>query len=393
MRRQLTRELRTMPVGVYILAALMALGVVAGLYRFAVGLGTATNLNQSNPWGLWIGFDLFLVAFSGGAFTLAALVYIFHLEEFHPAIRPTVLTGLLGYTSVLLILATDLGRWDRFYHFIIYPNINSAMFEVSWCILLYSTVLIAEFSPLILERYNWRRAQAFIRKITIPLVIVGVTLSTLHQSSLGSLFVVMSQRLHPLWYTPILPLLFFLSSVAAGLAMVMGGATISHWVFGRSLSRKLVGNLGWFVPWILGIYLTIKLGELLSAGEWGLIFSSGTYSVLFLVEVVIGAILPMILFSIRQVREHRIGALVGACAVLLGILMNRFSATWLAMDSAAGLTYTPHLVEIAIQVGVLSGAALVYTLIGRYFPLFEGTVRPGADAEERVTSDPQHQPA
>ena len=390
MRRKLIGELRDLPVGVYILALLTAIGLGVGVYRLVVGLGPSTNLNQSYPWGLWIGFDLFLVAFSGGAFTLAAVVYIPQLHEFHPAIRPTVLAGLLGYFSVLLVLAMDLGRWDRFYHFIIYPNVNSALFEVSWCILLYSLVLMGEFSPIVLQRYHLHRALAFVKKITVPLVITGVTLSTLHQSSLGSLFVIMARRLHALWYSPIMPILFYISSLAAGLAMVIGGATISYWVFKRSLSRYLVGNLGWFVPWILGIYLTVKLGELLSAGELGLLFTSGAYSLLFLGELLVGVVLPIILFSIRRVRESRTGALVGALAVLLGVFMNRFSATWWAMEPVSGLTYTPHWMEVAVQIGVLSGAALVYSLVGRYLPLYEGTVQV-SDQEAGDMSEPSRQ--
>lgn len=194
-----------MPWGVWALAALMVFGLSVALYRLYAGLAVTTNLSDAYPWGLWIGFDLFGVAFSGGAFTLAAIVYIFQMHEFHPAVRPTVLTGLVGYGSVLVILVMDLGRWDRFYHFMIFPNINSALFEVSWCILLYTLVLISEFSPVVCQKFGWERLGRFMKKIALPLVIVGVTLSTLHQSSLGSLFVVMSERLHPLWYTPFIP--------------------------------------------------------------------------------------------------------------------------------------------------------------------------------------------
>ncbi len=149
--KRISGEFNALPAWLPTIAVFAIIGVAAGIYRLVVGLGASTNLNQAYPWGLWIGFDLFMVAFSGGAFTLATLVYVFQMHHFHAAIRPTVLTGLLGYISVLVILFMDLGRWDRFYHFIIYPNINSALFEVSWCILLYTTVLVSEFSPTFLE--------------------------------------------------------------------------------------------------------------------------------------------------------------------------------------------------------------------------------------------------
>src|SRR5512135_1033788 len=184
--RRLGREMDALPAWLPTVVLMMLVGVGAGIYRLSVGLGTATNLNQAYPWGLWIGFDLFMVAFSGGAFTLAAVVYVLNLRHYHAAIRPTVLTGLLGYSSVLLILMMDLGRWDRFYHFLIYPNLNSALFEVSWCILLYTIVLVAEFSPVALAKTKWERAKSIAKNLPIPLAIIGATLSSLHQSSLGT---------------------------------------------------------------------------------------------------------------------------------------------------------------------------------------------------------------
>src|SRR5450756_451414 len=207
LRQKIAREFNALPAWLPAMFMVLVIGLVAAVFRLSFGLGESTNLNQAYPWGLWIGFDLFMVAFSGGAFTLATLVYVLNMHQFHAAIRPTVLTGLLGYSSVLVILMMDLGRWDRFYHFMIYPNLNSALFEVSWCILLYTTILFFEFSPIALKRLGWSRALGVIRKLTIVFAIAGATLSTLHQSSLGTLFIVMSQRVHPLWYTSIMPLL------------------------------------------------------------------------------------------------------------------------------------------------------------------------------------------
>lgn len=375
MVQRIGNELRTLPRGVYVLAALMVFGLTVALWRLIVGLGPSTNLNDAYPWGLWIGFDLFVVAFSGGAFTLAALVYVLHMHELHPAIRPTVLTGLVGYISVLVILVMDLGRWDRFYHFMLYPNINSALFEVSWCILLYTVVLISEFSPVVLEPLGWKKALAVIKKLTVPLVIIGVTLSTLHQSSLGSLFVVMTERLHPLWHSPLIPVFFFVSSLAAGLAMVVAGASVSYWVFKRTLPQKVVADLAWFIPWVLGGYLILKIGELMAVEELHYLFTLDRYSVLFWSELIIGVIIPMIMFSFSSVRNNRVLSLVAASLVLLGVFINRFSAAWLGLLQVEGFRYFPSWQEIAIQVGVLAGAMLIYTLVGHYLPLFEGTVR------------------
>ena len=181
-----------------------------------VGLGATTNLSKAFPWGIWISFDLATVALSGGAFTLAALVYVFQFEDLHVAMRPTVLAGLLGYSSVLVVLLFDLGRWDRFYNVFLHPNFSSALLEVSWCIAAYSLILLYELSPVLLEKTRLKWLLPTIKQFTVPIVIVGVTLSTMHQSSLGTMFIIMSPRLHPLWSSMLLPVFFLVSSLAAG---------------------------------------------------------------------------------------------------------------------------------------------------------------------------------
>jgi len=372
--KKIIDEIKSFSIGYYILAVIAAAGLSVGAYRLYAGLGETTNLSKAFPWGIWISFDLSTVAFSGGAFTLAALVYVFHLHELHPAVRPTVLAGLIGYSSVLVILFMDLGRWDRFYHFLIFPNINSALFEVSWCIALYSTILIYELSPVLLQNSRFSGVLPLIEKWTMPLVIAGVTLSTLHQSSLGTLFIVMSARLHPLWYSLFLPVFFLISSLAAGLSMVISGAIVSYWVFKRTLAKNIIAELAWFIPWVLGIYLVLKLGELLITDELHLLFTSGVYSVLFLTELVIGVIIPIILFSFDKVRRSRVGALTGALMVLAGVVLNRFNASWFAIRPVAGEIYKPHWMEVAILVGVAASAILIYSLVAHYFPVFDETV-------------------
>lgn len=374
MVKKVIHELKSLPVGYYIVAAIAAAGLSVAAYRLYAGLGVTTNLSKAFPWGIWISFDLSTVAFSGGAFTLAALVYVFHLHELHSAVRPTVLAGLIGYSSVLLILFMDLGRWDRFYHFLIYPNLNSALFEVSWCIMLYSTILIYELSPVLLKNSRWSGAIKIIEKWTIPMVIAGVTLSTLHQSSLGTLFIVMSPRLHPLWHSMLLPVFFLISSLAAGLAMVIGGAILSYWIFKRTLAENVQAELAWFIPWILGIYLVLKVGELEITDELHLLFSSGQYSALYLTELAL-LVVPIILFALKRVRHSRGWSLTGTAFVLAGVVLNRFNASWFAIKPVAGEMYSPSWMEVAILIGVLATAVLAYSLVAHYFPLFEETVQ------------------
>ncbi|HML21956.1 MAG TPA: polysulfide reductase NrfD [Aggregatilinea sp.] len=370
--RRVIAELRAMPKFIYVLAAIAAFGIGVGLYRMAVGLGPTTNLTDESPWGIWISFDLATVALSGGAFTLAALVYVFQFDSLHAAVRPTVLAGLLGYSSVLVILLFDLGRWDRFYNVFLHPNFSSALLEVSWCIAAYSTILIYEFSPVLLQNSRLKWLLPTIKKYLIPLVIVGVTLSTMHQSSLGTLFVIMSPRVHPLWYSMLLPVFFLVSSLAAGISMVLAGATVSYWLFGRSLKIKTLSQLSWFLPWILGFYLVLKFGELIIANELDLLTEGGRYTALFWTELIIGAAIPIMLFAMKQVRTSRAASLFGASLVLGGVILNRFDVTWFGMK-ASGASYTPHWMEVALLVGVLSGVVLVYSLIARYFPVYEET--------------------
>jgi Ni/Fe-hydrogenase subunit HybB-like protein len=368
------KALQGLPRFVYILALLTVVGLSAGLYRLYSGLGETTHLSTVFPWGVWISFDLTTVAFAGAAFTLAALVYIFHMHDLHSAIRPTVLFGFLGYCSVLVILFFDLGRWDRFWHFLVYPNLSSALFEVSWCIAIYSVILFYELSPVLLERMKNKKLINTLQKITIPMVIAGIILSSMHQSSLGSLFVIMVSRLNPLWYSILQPENFLVSSLAAGIATIIIGSFISIRVFGQTLSQKVIEKLGLLVPWILGLYLVMKLGELAFTGQLGLLFTSGIYSVLYLAELVIGVIIPIVLFSIKKVRSSRMASLMGALFVAAGIVLNRFDVTWFTIRSINGVTYFPSVWEILLLLGVGSGVLLVYTLVAHFFPIFAETL-------------------
>jgi Ni/Fe-hydrogenase subunit HybB-like protein len=372
--RRLLHELLILPGYAYVLAVVAILGLSIGAYRLYAGLGETTNLSKAFPWGIWISFDLATVALAGGAFTLATLVYVFQFKDLHAAMRPTILAGLLGEGAVLVILFFDLGRWDHFYNVFLHPNFSSALLIVSWCLAAYSLILIYEISPVLLEKSRWKWLLPAIKKYTVPLVIIGGTLSTLHQSSLGTLFVIMSLRLHPLWYSMLLPVFFLVSSLASGISLVIAGATVSYWLFGRSLKIKTIAKLAWFLPWILAFYLVLKFGELIITDELDLLFSSGIYTVLFWTEVIVGAALPIILFAFKQVRYSRVAALFGAFLVLGGTILNRFDVTWFAIKPVAGQMYTPHWMEVAILVGVGAGVVLVYTLVARYFPVYEETV-------------------
>jgi Ni/Fe-hydrogenase subunit HybB-like protein len=380
--------LQGLPRFAFLLAVLTALGMSAGLYRLFMGLGNTTNMSTVFPWGAWISFDLTTVAFSGAAFTLAILVYIFHMHDLHAAIRPTVLFGLLGYGSVLVILFFDLGRWERFWHFLVYPNLSSALFEVSWCIALYSMILVYEFSPVLLERSKFQKLAKFLEKLLIPMVIAGITLSSMHQSSLGSLFVIMEPRLHPLWYSVIQPEFFLVSSLAAGISTIIIGSFLGIRLFGQTLPMKVIEKLGSLLPWFLGVYFLMKVIELALTREVGLLFTSGFLGVIYLLEIILGVLVPAVLFSLKKVRVSRISSLAGALFVAFGIVLNRFSATWFALSQRDGVSYFPSLYEVALLVGVASGVLLLFTLAAHFFPVFSETIS-AMSLPEANSSTPQ----
>ena len=292
-----------LPVGYFVLVALAALGLVAGIVRLINGLGATTNLSDSYPWGLWIVYDVFFIPFSAGAFMISAITHIYNREEYHCLARPVILAGFLGYLFVVVVLLMDLGRWHRFYNVLIpwYWNPHSFMFEVSMCVTLYTGILVMEIAPAILERLNLKKLLGIIRPLTVLIAGAGIVLSSLHQSSLGSLFLLMPYKLHPLWWTPLLPLLFFTLAAISGLSMVIFVAILSFKAFGRRLKLGLLTDIARIVSIMLGIYLVLKIGDLLLAGEIGLVVSEGWISVLFLEEMIIGVVVPLILFSLSLI--------------------------------------------------------------------------------------------
>lgn len=363
---------RSWPVGTFVLSALVILGLGVMIYRYINGLGAISNMNDGRAWGLWIGFDLYCgVALAAGGFTLAGAVYIFHLKRYQAVVRPAILTAFLGYTLVILALLVDLGQPWYIWHIIINWNIHSPLFEVGVCVMTYTTVLALEFSPVIFERFNWHVPLKIIRSIQIPLVIAGVVLSTLHQSSLGSMLLMMPETLHPLWYSPILPILFLISAIAVGPAMVIFETTLSNRVFGHKPEQEVLSGLAKAIPYILGIYLLLKLMELMAAGEIEMIFTAYPQNLLWWAEVLIGIITPIILFSIPDIRESRKAVFWTAVAVIVGLILNRFNVTLLALDIRPGYSYFPHWMEIAVSVGLVADALLVVWLAHRFLPLIK----------------------
>ena len=315
--------------GTIILFALVTMGLVTAIIRFDRGLGAITNLQDGRAWGLWISFDLYCgVALAAGGFVMAGAVYIFGLKKYYPVVRSAILTAFLGYLMVIIALLVDLGQPWRIWHMIIYWNPHSPLFEVGWCVLLYTTVLALEFSPAVFERFNMTVPLNWIRTIQIPLIITGIILSTLHQSSLGSVLLMMPGKIHPLWFSPVLPILFFLSAVTAGVAMTMLEVSFGSRVSGHRADLEILGGLGKAMVFLLALFLAARLGDLLAAGKLKLIFISGRYSLMFLLETGIGVILPLILFALPAVRRSRKGLLWSSLPVILGLILHVLKVLW-----------------------------------------------------------------
>ena len=230
---------------VLVLLSLMGIAFIIAMVRYAVGIGAISNLSYSYPWGFWISFDLFTgVAISSGGFLMAGAVYIFELKQFKPLLRPSILTAFLGYMLVVVALLVDLGHPERIWYMMIHLNHTSVLLEIGICVMTYLTVLAIEFAPVVFEGLKWQKFAHLIHRFIMPFVILGVVLSTLHQSSLGSLLLIQPAKLYPLWWTPILPILFFVSALTIGLSMIIFESTISARYFHRGLETHLLEKAG-----------------------------------------------------------------------------------------------------------------------------------------------------
>lgn len=349
-----------------LLISIMGVGVVAGLGRLALGLAAATALSDTYPWGIWIGFDFTLIAVAGVGFTMAFVVHVLHFHRLQAVLRPALLAGLMGYVAVLLLLVLDLGRPDRFYHFILYWNLHSPLFEISWCVLLYTSVLIIEVSPDLLRWLGWQRLLPWVARLMTPVTIVGVMLSTLHQSTLGTLYLTMPHRLDPLWYTPYLPLLFLVSAVMVGFSLGMLTYQGTCGILARRVDPQVIATLGKGMSLVAMLYLVLKVAELVWAGEWSRLTTLNHSSLLFASELLLGVILPLLLWWLPGWRRYTLVQWVAPSLVLLGVGLNRFNATMFAQPMLTSVTYSPHMLEWLSTIGILAGAALGWYVGVRY---------------------------
>ncbi len=339
----------------------MVLGLVLIIIRFWKGIGSITNLSQEIPWGLWIGFDVVTgVAFAGGAYVLTFMVYILNMRKYHSIVRVTVLNGFLAYVFYAGALLLDLGRpWH-----VINPIIgngfgtSSVLFLVAWHFLLYMIAELIEFSPAVAEWLGARKAHKILSGMTIAAVIFGITLSTLHQSGLGALYLMAKDKIHPLWYSEFIPVMFFVSSIFAGLSMVIFEGSITHKVFSRQISEKnhhaqqvIIHGLSKICAGAMFAYFFLQMLVFIHGQHWNLLNTPMGYW--YLLEMLGFVLLPMILFLVSYRTKNITMIKVAAIITMLGVILNRLNVTVIGFRWDMAIRYVPSWMEFAVTLAVI----------------------------------------
>ena len=375
-------------------------GIVVLAMRFLFGLGAVTNLDNQHPWGIWIGLDVALgVALAAGGFTTAALGHIMHREDYHAIVRPALLTATIGYTFVGMSVAIDLGRYYNLWHMFLPSmwNGNSVLFEVGACVMTYLCVLYIEMIPIITERFMDRvNLPGFLAKLNKPVdtllhfldrtlskmmfifIIAGVVLSCLHQSSLGTLMIIAGPKMHPLWQTPILPLLFLISAIAVGFPMVIFESLIVSRSFKLKPEMDILAKLGKMVAPMLGIYLAFKIGDMVIRGTYVYLTTISTESVMFVIEVLVIIIALRLLLS-KQVYNSPLWLFIAACCVIAGVFFNRLDNFLVAYTPPYEVhSYFPSIGEILVTVGLICLEVLLYRAFVMVFPVVSVPIKGGS---------------
>ncbi len=349
---------------------LVALGAAAALVRFIFGLGVTTNLNDTYPWGLWVSFDVVTaVPLAAGAFTLGAIVHCFNIKSLESLVRPAIVTGFLGYSLVCVGLLLDLGQPHRGWHVLRYWNLHSPMFEVSMCVMAYTTVLFLEFLSPVAEKFGWNVPLRILRWLEMPLVILAAAISTLHQSSLGTFFLIAVDKLHNLWYTPMLPLLFWVSAICTGMCIIIIEATAVHRWMGQPNKGALLRTLTKILPWALALYIGLRVFSLVFYTERPL-FDNPILTILFIVELGGGFVLPFFMFASKEIQDSDQLRLIAAHHVVFGLILNRFNVSMFGMMDGSNIYY-PSIIETLVTIGIITAHILFFVLIAKYFPIFE----------------------
>jgi Ni/Fe-hydrogenase subunit HybB-like protein len=360
-------------VGNAIAAIICVIGIPLIFYRFYAGLGATTNLSQVQPWGLWIGFDMMTgIALAAGGFTIGAAVEIFNLKEFHAIERPAILTGFLGYMMAVVGLIADLGKPWNMVQIFQQNGTYSVLFEVAWCVACYTTVLMLEFMVPFTEWLGLKKIYRPLKKALLGLTVLSVMFSTMHQSALGSLFIIAPGKLHPLWYSPWIFAFFFISAIIAGISMVIVESTLSHAIFEDKVDHHvdmdaLVIGLGKAGAIVMFAYFFLKLQGVIDGHAWGYI--KGFYGAWWLLEMLGFVLLPALLYAYgaRNWKPNvvRVAGVIG----VLGIVVNRLNMSIVAYNWTKTSHYVPSVIEVWVSITLVTIGVLAFRWIVNRMPV------------------------
>jgi Ni/Fe-hydrogenase subunit HybB-like protein len=360
-----------------VLLAIMAVGAILAVIRYAGGIGSVANINNAYPWGWWVGYGIMtMIAVGGVGFTITGLVEVLGVHRYHSMLRPAVLMGLLCYISAIVMLMVELGRPWKVWMILVSWAPTAALYEVGWCAFLYLTVLAIEFAQVPLEQLGWGRALRVIRVVYIPIMLLGVTLSNLHQSSLGTLMTLIPHKVNILWWSEQLPLLFLFSAIMAGPAMaILEHLAAARWL-GFEPRLSMLAGLAGIEAWLVALFLTFQMGDLVSRGGVGPMLSGTWFAVSFWIEIGFGLLLPLVLLMMPEVRQSR-GGLATACGLVVGgVLLHRLNVAVIGLRVRHWETYFPSLGEIGITLGITAGAVFAFGVLARILPIHEELASP-----------------
>ena len=381
------RKLLTPGVGG--LLALMALGLGFGVYRLFCGLAATTHLDQQYPWGIWIVADVTFIALGAGGFTTAAIAHVFHREQYHTLARPALTVALLGYTFACVALGADLGRYYNIWHPML-PSMwsgNSALFEVGMCVMCYLTVLWIEFIPVVCERFIGDLRHPWLGRICGALnrvvgktmflfILLGVGISCLHQSSLGHVMVLAPSKLHPLWWTPVLALLFLVSAIMVGFPTVIFACLYGSWALRLPPPMRALSSLAKYVPFFIMLYVGFKTGDMLLRQSYVYLTEGSRQSIMFILEIVGGLLIPLVLLLCERVRQSPRALALASGLVMLGVVLNRANVYWIGYRPAyTSKVYFPSLTEWAVTLGALAGLLFFWRVLATYLPVLTPPAR------------------
>jgi len=369
-----------------VFVVIMALGLYSSYVRYFHGLGAVSNMTDQFPWGFWIGFDALCgVMLAAGGFCMVGAVYLFNVESLHSVVRPAVLTAFLGYLLFIVGLLFDLGRPWFIWHQLIYMNPHSVMFEVGMCVMTYTTVLFFEFLPNVFERFNLKAPIKWIHKIYPVLIIAGILLSTLHQSSLGSLYLIVPSKLHPFWYSPALPFFFFGSAVAVGLAMTIFESTQSARAMGRHLELPVLIKLGGGLLVALWVNALLRFQDYFRRDLLGQIIRPSHEAYFLWLELALAFVIPITLLSFKKVRLSPNGLYWASVISLLGFVTNRLNVSVIGFETYNGRHYIPKWTEFSVTLMIIAMGFALFAVAVKYLPIFpaQHVVEPSLPAARR----------